>query len=68
MIKIEICSINERKSGKQTRIHGDFLWWQSANKHIKCTLSHDKMYVFFEEEEEFEKFKSSWKKAFRRLY
>ena len=68
MIKIEICSLNEKKSGIQTKRHGDFLFWQMQNKSVKCTLSHDKMFVFFEEEAEFEKFKSTWKKPFRRLY
>lgn len=68
MIKIEICSFNEYKAGKQARRHGDFLFWQMENKDIKCTLSHDKMFLFFEEEAEFEKFKSRWKLPFRRLY
>jgi hypothetical protein len=68
MIKIEICSINDEKSGRRPRVHGDFLFWQMRNRNVKCTMSHDKMCVFFEEEEEFEKFKSTWNMPFRRLY
>jgi hypothetical protein len=68
MIKIEICTINQDKAGQRPRVHGDFLFWQMKHKNVKCSLSHDKMYVFFEEESEFEKFKSTWNKPFRRLY
>lgn len=68
MIKIEICSLTQEKSGLQPRIHGDFLFWQMQHKDIRCQLSHDKKYLFFDDEQEFEKFKLHWTKPFTRLY
>ena len=68
MIKVEICSVNEMKSGKHGPIHMEFLRWQKEHKQVKCKLSHDKRFVTFDEDKYFEQFSQLWKKTFRRLY
>ncbi len=68
MIKIEICSVNDVKSGKHSPIHMEFLRWQRENKLVKCKLSHDKRFVTFDEEQYFDEFVKTWTKVFRRLY
>ena len=68
LIKIEICSFTDFKGGKTGRIHGDFIFWQQKNRTVKCKLSHDKRYVLFDDEKEFEKFTSSWGKPWRKIY